>query len=55
MTGGLRREQILACSMIMISENAALNKNSISIEMTLCCDYQQKCQNIVSMNFLIVI
>ena len=42
--------------MITISENAALKKNSISIEMTLCrdCD-KQKCQDIVSMNFLIVI
>ena len=40
----------------MISENAALKKNSVSIEMILCCDCdQQKCQDIVSMNFLIVI
>ena len=38
--------------MIMISENAALKKNSISIEMILChdCD-QQKCQDIVSIKF----
>ena len=36
----------------MISENATLRKNSISIEMILChdCD-QQKCQDIISMNF----
>ena len=35
-----------------ISENAALRKNSISIEMILChdCD-QQKCQDIISMKF----
>ena len=42
--------------MIRISENAALKKNSISIEMILChdCD-QQKCQDSISMNILIVI
>ena len=42
--------------MITISENAALKKNSISIEMILChdCD-QQKCQDIISMNFHILI
>ena len=38
--------------MITISENAALKKNSISIQMILChdCD-QQKCQDIISMRF----
>ena len=34
----------------MISENAALEKNSISIEMILCHDCnQQKCQDVISM------
>ena len=49
MTGEVRREKVLVCSMITISENAALKKNSISIEMILCrdCD-QQKCQDIIS-------
>ena len=57
MTGGLRREEKnLSCSMITISKNATLKKNSISIGMIPCCDCdQQKCQDIVSMNFLTVI
>ena len=42
--------------MIMISENAALEKNSISIEMILCHDCnQQKCQDIISVKTLFVI
>ena len=42
--------------MITISENATLEKNSISIEMILChdCD-QQKCQDIISMKTFVVI
>ena len=42
--------------MITISENAALRKNSNGIEMIPCHDCnQQRCQDIVSMNFLILI
>ena len=42
--------------MIRISENTALEKNSISIEMILChdCD-QQKCQDVISTKILFVI
>ena len=42
--------------MIMISENATLEKNSISIEMILCHDCnQKKCQDVISMKTLFVI
>ena len=42
--------------MTTISENVALEKNSISIEMILCHDCnQQKCQDIISMKTLFVI
>ena len=53
MTEGLGEK--LVCSMITISEIATLI-NSSSIEMILCHDCkQQKCQDIIYMNFLIVI
>ena len=45
----LERQKNLVCSMIMISENAAL-KDSNNIELNLChnCD-QQECQDVISM------
>ena len=52
MTEGLGEK--LACSMITISESAAL-KNSSSIEMFLCHDCEQQIlQDIISMNFLVI-
>ena len=51
-----RREISLACSMITISENATLKKNSISTEMVLCddCD-QQKCQDIFFIKLFFIV